>query len=61
LIADSAIAPVPGFGCTLACLGMATCLDRGYIWYRLYQVIFLYVVVSWHSAEEFRQLILSLM
>lgn len=45
------IAPVPGFGCSLCCMGMATCLDRGNHWFRLYQVGYL-TVLFWKTAGE---------
>lgn len=53
------IAPVPGFGCSLACMGMATCLDRGDGWYRLYQLAFLLVILYWIGAEPLRQSLLT--
>lgn len=45
------IAPVPGFGCTLCCMGMATCLERGNNWFRSYQLGYL-MVLFWKTAGE---------
>lgn len=55
-----AIAPVPGFGCSLTSMGMATCVDRGKIWFRLYAVCFVYVVVAWQAAEPIRKALYQL-
>ncbi|MDX1946632.1 MAG: hypothetical protein SFU86_14620 [Pirellulaceae bacterium] len=53
------IAPVPGFGCTLACMGMATCIERGEWWYRLYQVAYLNVVFWTIAGEPIREMIVA--
>ena len=54
------IAPVPGFGCTLCCLGMATCIDRGNVWFRLYQVGYLFVILCTVAAEPIREMIVRM-
>lgn len=54
------IAPVPGFGCTLACMGMATCIQQPGRWFKLYQIAYGFVVVCYIAAEPFRDAILRL-
>src|SRR5262249_24234624 len=53
------IAPVPGFGCTLTCMGMATCLERGDTWYRLYQLAYHNVIFWTVAGEPLREMIVA--